>query len=247
MTTVDRLNELGRDLEIGYKDNFAAKLDQHKLSGAIDSVLWPVEKTLPLNKLKHLYHYTSQRAAFDILRTRTLRATDAYFLNDVSEIEHGANALRQALNKLKTTDSRRFEAIKPAVEFLTDPFSVEKQDAYALHRGNAYVVSLSAKGDDVSQWQKYASRYGVSLGFRVNLLSEATFTGCSIQKGDENETFPVEALLAPVIYDTVDHLAELIFEDMCSLELNSYSYFQEFHNKLVERYACFSSLDLLQK
>lgn len=212
------------------------------MSGAIDSVLWPVEKTLPLDKLKHLYHYTSQRAAFDILRTRTLRATDAYFLNDISEIKHGADALKKALERLRSADPERFETIKSHVEFLTDPFSVEKQHAYALHRGNAYVVSLSTKGDDVSQWQKYAPRHGVSIGFRVDLLSKATLVDCSSQKSNENKTTLTEALLAPVIYGSVDDLAELALEDMRSLKLGNTLDPQELRVKLVERYACFISL-----
>ena len=242
MTIVDKLNELGQDLEIGYKDNFGEALDQRKSDGAVDDVLWPIHKKLPLDKLKYLYHYTSQRAAFSILEARTLRATDAHFLNDVSEIKHGADALKKALVKLEIANPSKHGLIEPAVSFLTDPFSEDKKDAYKIHRGNAYVVSLSTEGDDVSQWQKYAVRHGVSLGFRVDPLSKAVLVDCNGQKSDENETPHIEALLAPVMYDSVDALADLLFEDMCSLELGNTFYSQKLHAKLVERYACFSSL-----
>ncbi len=244
MTIVDRLNELGRDLEISYEDNFCMKLDQHKLDGAIDSILWPVQKKLPLNKLKYLYHYTSLSAAFSIMDKRTLRATDAYFLNDLSEIKHGAYALRKALEKLKIADRSRYGLIEPAVNFLARPFSKGFEEAYAIHRGNAYVVSLSTEGDDVSQWQKYAVRHGVSIGFRVDLLSNATLLDCNNRKSKrgKNKAIPAEALLAPVIYDSLENLAELVFEDMSSLKLGGVSNSQELHSRLVERYACFSSL-----
>ena len=241
MTIIDKLNGLGQDLGISYEDNFGKELTQHSPTGAIDS-FWPVRKELSSDKLKYLYHYTSLSAAFNIMEKRTLRATDAYFLNDLSEIKHGADALSKALKKLRTADWSKYKLIEPAVNFLARPFSKGYEEAYALHRGNAYVVSLSTKGDDVSQWQKYAVRYGVSLGFRVDLLSRAMLIDCNNQKSSGNETTLTEALLAPVIYDSVNDLAELVFEDMFSLKLNDTSSSQEIHSKLVERYACFGSL-----
>lgn len=243
MTILGKLNKLGQDLGISYEDNFGKELTQRRSTGAVNS-LWPVSKKLPSDKLKYFYHHTSLSAAFSIMENRTLRATDAYFLNDLSEIKHGAYALRKALKKLKIADQPRYGLIEPAVNFLSRPFSRGFEEAYAIHRGNAYVVSLSTEGDDVSQWQKYAVRHGVSVGFRVDLLSNATLLDCNNQKSKsgENEAIPVEALLAPVIYDSLEDLAELVFEDMSSLRLDGVSYSQELHSRLVERYACFSSL-----
>lgn len=189
------------------------------------NVDWPLRKG-KVGEYPYLYHYTSQEAAFQILETRTVRATDAHFLNDTEELLLGRRALKAALNKFPLK-SHEHASFSNAVDFLLAADEPENYQATSLKRGRAYVVSFSTKKDDLRQWQSYGRNGGVSLGFSPSLLAQ---------------TQP-DAILAPVVYGEVSKLTELFHEDMRSIFDAIGSLEAEVRRQaLIRRYALFTAL-----
>ena len=86
---------------------------------------------------KKLYHYTSPAGLFGILKSRHLRATSAWHLDDGSECRHAINLFRNIAPDIAASELWR---------------SVED----ALLSQPRYIVCFSKKRDDPHQWLKYA-------------------------------------------------------------------------------------------
>jgi len=115
-----------------------------------------------------LYHYTSLGSFVEIVRSRSLYATDILYLNDVLEYRHA----RQLI-------ANRIE------ERLSDPAEICERAAllWYLKMLNAaetepvYVASFSEKADDISQWRGYVpAGKGICLGFDSAVLREAAYS-----------------------------------------------------------------------
>lgn len=213
MAFLEHLNKLADKIGLPPYTNVFSKVD------------WPLRKG-EVPERPYLYHYTSQEAAFQILETRTVRATDAHFLNDTEEVLLGRRALEAALNKFPL-DSREHATFSSAVDFLLAADKPENYQATSRKRGRAYVVSFSTKKDDLRQWQTYGRNGGVSLGFSPSLLAQ---------------TQP-DAILAPVVYGEVSELTALFYEDMRSiLDPVSSLEAEKRRQALIRRYALFTAL-----
>ncbi len=213
MTFLERLNELANDIDVPpYVDNFS-------------DLGWPLRKG-EVGHHRHLHHYTSQEAAFQILDKKAIRATDAHFLNDTEEILLGRRALKAALAKFPSR-SDEYTGFSGAVRFLLKADEPANYRMTALKRGRAYVVSFSTKDDDLRQWQSYGRSGGVSFGFSLSLLAQVQ----------------PDAMLAPVIYASLEDLIQFIHEDMNSI-WNSASILnpEKRRQVLIRRYALFTAL-----
>lgn len=157
---------------------------------------WAVEKRLPEDfERTFLYHYTSQVGAHGILTSRSIRATDAYFLNDPQEVEWGREAFRTAYKRLDSGTQRKFEQVLTS---LTRVSAADGQQFDGLLRNRAFTVSFSTNGNDLSQWRAYSGTRGVALGFNLKLLANVK----------------PDALLAPVLYKDRETLTELFYQDL---------------------------------
>jgi hypothetical protein len=108
-----------------------------------------------------LYHYTSPQATREILESGKIRASDARFLNDKSEINLTANLIRGALERRRASAATETEsaAVKASFTSIDAPSSP-----------SVFVSSFSAEADMLNQWRGYAPT-GFALGFSKNDLT----------------------------------------------------------------------------
>ncbi len=127
-----------------------------------------------------IYHYTNYVGLEGIIRTASLYATDAAFLNDSSELRFGADLVSTAL-KNKSSDLRsevetldlggelgsRVRMLESAASSLADSNFFDTE----FSRG-VYVVSFSGREDALPQWRGYGGEGGgVCLGFDRSTLT----------------------------------------------------------------------------
>jgi len=197
---------------------------------------WPIQKVVQEDRFLHFYHYTTQRAAFHILHSKTIWASDAIFLNDTQEIAWGREALLQAFRRLPS-DSKRHAPLRRAIELLSTTKAEDGRELSGRLRQRAYTASFSTLDDDLSQWRAYGGANGVALGFTPKLLSEVT----------------PDAMLAPVIYGKTETLGRILFEDFNYIldESEHWEFSKEEYERpreerlriaFIERYALFLPL-----
>ncbi len=112
-----------------------------------------------------LYHYTTVAGLDGILRSRELWATDLRFLNDSEEYLYTVNLVLAEVERQR--------------ESSTDPLDIAELDALGhMVRGeeevipSVFVFSMSANGDQLSQWRGYGKGGGFALGFNAEQLQE---------------------------------------------------------------------------
>jgi hypothetical protein len=114
-----------------------------------------------------LYHYTDSGGLVGILESQTLRATDARYLNDALELEHGCrlvdHVLREKWRSLPRSERR---GVTPAITLFLDMALTDRLfDPYEPGRF-AFVTCFCEEGNLLSQWRAYADRgAGYSIGF----------------------------------------------------------------------------------
>jgi Protein of unknown function (DUF2971) len=114
-----------------------------------------------------LYHYTDSGGLVGILESQTLRATDARYLNDALEIEHGCRLVQRVLEeKWSSLPRRERRGITPAVTLFLEMAVTDRLfDPYEPGRF-AFVTCFCEEGNLLSQWRTYADRgAGYSIGF----------------------------------------------------------------------------------
>src|SRR4051812_4201029 len=110
----------------------------------------PDSDLVPLLPLRTLYHYTTQAGLLGILETKSIWASEIRFLNDATEFRTALDTvgaeLRTRLNEL---DSAEGEARGEAIF----------REFTALEEASFFVLSLTEKGDDLSQWRAYGGKH----------------------------------------------------------------------------------------
>lgn len=116
---------------------------------------------------KSLYHYTGIGSLLGISKTKTLWASNVYYLNDSKEIIHACEVLDQVLMPRITVGTPN----DPEVEFLRQLqawVGFCKTTTY-----NIFVFSLSEVPSLLSQWRSYTPHgKGVSIGIAPDVLNE---------------------------------------------------------------------------
>lgn len=137
------------------------------------------------------WHYTDAAGFKGIVSSGAFWATHAAYLNDSSEIEHGARLQVAAYER----DGRLEEG--QAVGSPTEMFR-----ALAVHRagGDAtprfegdypYITCFSLARDALSQWRGYGRGVGYALGFRVRDLAHLDAQTFKVAYVDEGDDLPV--------------------------------------------------------
>ena len=114
------------------------------------------------SKPAELFHYTSTQALERICTTNELLLSDARYLNDSSEIEHGVVIAKEALSGLD--QSTKDERLRSLAKIVDSAVSILTE---ASHR--PFVFSLSEEGDSLEQWRGYGGRSAVAIGFSADI------------------------------------------------------------------------------
>ena len=146
------------------------------------------------SKIDYLYHYTDINGCLGILNNKTLWASNAFFLNDSSEINYGLELSYPLFKSFYS--SLKSERAKEILKEFNDDFP-----EFVLS-SNLFLISFCEDGDLLSQWRGYSQNNdGVSIRFNLPIL----------------RTFPKVNLLK-VVYDEniqiniLNHLFELLNE-----------------------------------
>lgn len=111
----------------------------------------------------NLSHYTTLTGLEGIVRTRSLWASNASFLNDRSELTHALDASKKAIKMLSS--AKALQAWGPAIETAFDELRKGRQ-------AQSYVACFCSDDDNLSQWRGYGGAVqGVSLTFEQAALT----------------------------------------------------------------------------
>ena len=130
------------------------------------------------------YHYTSLETLWAILKTETLRATQAKFSNDSEEIKKGVRILKD----LCAQDDDG--SLKKYVTWLEDEGG-ENIDCY--------IACFCGDSDNLSQWRGYCSSDGVSVGFAFDETQPCYYFDHDTDDTDDIQE-PQRVKLYPVWY-----------------------------------------------
>lgn len=113
------------------------------------------------DSVEKLYHYTSKESFLEIIKNKSLFATDIRFLNDGMESEIVSKILSEILSKNGE--------LKNALQKISPDFSFNLIEFYEKFKGvGVYVISFSEKKDDLNQWRCYASNAsGICIEFNI--------------------------------------------------------------------------------
>lgn len=130
-----------------------------------------------------LYHYTSQKGLLEILNSKTIWATNIYYVNDSLEYEYAVELIQEVIDEylaplpLVPTPGRGLPSLENKDVLGTTKRSlldgIKKTVSTLGSRYGVYVCSFSEAGDQLSQWRGYcANGNGFSLGFVTSQLRD---------------------------------------------------------------------------
>jgi len=109
-----------------------------------------------------LYHYTGQSAFLDIVRTKSIWATDLRFLNDFEEYTFAVDCAKEAVAALARKTN--VPGARDLGSFVAGLLGANRAHEY-------YVFSLCENGDSLNQWRSYTRPGpGYGLGFSTRSL-----------------------------------------------------------------------------
>jgi hypothetical protein len=144
---------------------------------------------------KTVWHYTDGSGFLGIIRTKSIWASSAIFLNDSAEISEAFNVARKLAREDKLGEVE-LACLELALSKAGNPRGLG-----ALNHLGAFVASFSNKCDDLSQWRSYGNGTGGSycLGFAPSLLNRVGGSlGFSLEKVEYDESAQ-KALMKPVV------------------------------------------------
>ena len=138
-----------------------------------------------------LYHYTSAEGLLGIVRTTTLWASDALFLNDASELTFAKDVLL-VLGDERVRGGADSEAWEELREQIVSYFP-DSGDARLPGDGSVYVTSFSTDPDSLNMWQGYSRKGGFAVGFSTDdILTGLAVGGFSPESGSRFDLTPDE-------------------------------------------------------
>lgn len=128
-----------------------------------------------------IYHYTDANGLIGILRSSTIRASEALFLNDSSEIRYSLGRVLDRIDKaidreVNRKGSPNVETLEIMKYFLRELNDLSGQDCLPP----VYVSCFCGDGDLLSQWRGYGGGQGFAIGFnKEKLARSASFCAAS--------------------------------------------------------------------
>lgn len=192
-------------------------------SGGLPTLLFGAYKFLnlalpyaPKARLLELHHYTSTGGVLGILGARSLRFTDARFLNDTTEVTHAIRLFHDAVvEKRRTVTSAAAATFLELVKDALDAYVAKSPPHYvacfsgAAVDGEREVVEQPPPGvghDRLSQWRGYGGATGVPYAITFDFselhselfgvyLGEGVASSGSVLYGKEEQAAWVRAHL----------------------------------------------------
>lgn len=115
-----------------------------------------------------LYHYTTAPGLLGILRSESIWATNARYLNDTSELVYG----RGLVSRIIDEQVRRMEGHQK--KWLADFVGVVDR---AFETTDTYIACFCEGPDLLNQWRAYGSGRGFAMGFSAPRLSRLVPNG----------------------------------------------------------------------
>lgn len=140
-----------------------------------------------VDKSQLVWHYTRYETLPLILRSHTFRLTSATNLNDSAELLLGERRMKKALKKLRPSGYDFDELSEFEFERLEE---FERNARGVSFDGSAFVFSLSRRGDDNSQWERYAGWDGYALGLPEGALMPVVGSPSELPSSGYVEEFP---------------------------------------------------------
>ncbi|SEB40792.1 Protein of unknown function [Terriglobus roseus] len=153
-----------------------------------------------------VYHYTSMDVLLKIVEKREFWATNARFLNDVSERDHFLSLVERQLVHMAGR-----EGALPTIRSLCDGFAKYAKE-HRRFTELPYVVSFSAEPDSLAQWRAYCARgNGVCIGIRTDSLRQAAVKAVDGRSlTDEPLSVDPEVAFQRVLYLSAEDQAQII-------------------------------------
>jgi hypothetical protein len=134
-----------------------------------------------------LYHYTGIGSLLGISRTKSLWASNVYYMNDSKEVIHACDVLNGVLESLQI-----FDPNEPEEDFLRQ--LKDWGESFRRETYNLFVFSLSEEPSLLSQWRSYTPHgKGVSIGLSPETLKRLLQHGnvrlakCIYEKGEQED------------------------------------------------------------
>lgn len=122
-----------------------------------------VRKAVPIKSSSTLTHYTDLAGFQGIVEKGEFWLSNAAFLNDPQELEHGIEQTRRVIRRLLAQEADEDPTAKARRNLIKDMAA----DLEQFRRPDAYIACFCERDDLLSQWRGYASRQGVSVSFRT--------------------------------------------------------------------------------
>jgi Protein of unknown function (DUF2971) len=168
-----------------------------------------------------LYHYCSAESFLSICRTKRVRFSDIFSMNDSQEMHWGYSIFEKAASRLLPN--------------ITKEFFNEVDDVFQLSGYNlAPTISCFSQAKDLlSQWRAYGDDgAGYCIGFDANFLTKLPCRPLVVEYDEEKQINEVSATLT-ALYQTrqLQELSSINFDDMikvfavdiCSLKHPSFA------------------------
>lgn len=117
---------------------------------------------------QELTHYTDIQGFMEIVKSQEMWASEATFLNDRQEIEHGLEGAKAILKRVTETEDIAQKIITDN-ELSISPEEVTKSAKKLLIQiengqiPSIYVACFSENNDSLSQWRAYGKRQGIAI------------------------------------------------------------------------------------
>lgn len=165
-----------------------AVLEAGEVASSAAARRWPQLVTLPTL----LHHYTDVNGLMGIVREGGLWLTDAHYMNDRREIEHGVDCAQEVLSAAVDDGAYAETAghLRGTLELLTHDV-----------RPRVCVSSLCEDGDNLSQWRAYGSNGSrLALGFEPFVGRFRGLNHCRLHRVVYDRSVQREWLLMAVHY-----------------------------------------------
>lgn len=170
-----------------------------------------------------LFHYTNLEALHSIVETKTIRATNVYYLNDSEEIHYARKLFIESLTETSLPEEYKKQLTEWDERWLKDVHHI-------------FTISFCVDGDKLSQWRGYSIHHkGISIGFDEetlkNLDPEFTLEKCIYDINTQKET------IRTLINDTYTKvIAELTPSSDTSLSVGiAGDYGEELHDLFTDK------------
>lgn len=150
-----------------------------------------IKKILDNDKNSTIYHYTKPEKLLNILKSASIRFSNALYLNDKDEIAYSYKLIVKLIDETPNLETDVFEKIKN--HFISKYKHIIDGEIDSKIELEYFTTSFSSEHDNLTLWNNYSkgkSYTGYNIGFNKDLL---------IKDMIEKEFHPI---YGSVIYDT---------------------------------------------